>query len=295
MLAFLGKWLKTLNAPAELELEQAAPEPFVPAPVPAEGVAVVPKGVELSKLDIMQKMWGKGFSAPGTQEFYLTLTRPLQLNAQKNMMDLSAGLGGAARLIAHEFKTYVTGFERDAALAAEGMKISTDSGRGKHATVTGYDPLNFEYSKKSDAIMACDIFYSLNNKNMMLENMSKWLKPRGQLVMTDFVCDAETLKQPVVELWQTKELYGAHPISNEVMLKLLAKHGFDVRITEDMTVPYAREVLLGLARLTQWLEGQRLSRASKVLVGQTVDLWATRLGALDKGVKNMRYHAIKTT
>jgi cyclopropane fatty-acyl-phospholipid synthase-like methyltransferase len=297
MFAALSKWMQVLTTQPTLELSELAPDD-VPVPPVGEVSAQQPVDTgpvlpDIDRLELLQKMWGKGFATPGTNEFYLSLTVGLQLNEQKNLVDLNAGLGGAARLIATEYKTYVTGFERDAAIAEEGMKISTGTGQGKRATVSYFDPKSFDYGKKADAIMACDLLYTIEDKDKMLANISKWLKPRGHLVMTDFVCDP-SLSNAAIERWIAKEPYAAHPVSNDDMLKLFAKHGFDLRVNEDITKPYGREALMGLLRMVQWLEGKKLSRASKRLVAQTVDLWAARLTALDKGVKNMRYYAIKT-
>src|SRR6185369_12218680 len=228
MFTALSKWLQDISVPPTLELDQLAPDLPEAAPLTAE--PSVPEAIipDLDRLELAQKMWGRGFSQPGTNEFYLSLTRSLQLNEQKNLVDLNAGLGGAARLIATEFKTYVTGFERDAVLAEEGMKISTGAGQGKRATVSVYDPKNFDYGKKADAVLACDFLYSIEDKDKMLTNISKWLKPRGHLVMTDFVCDP-SISNAAIERWIAKEPYGAHPVSNDEMLKLFSKHGFDLR------------------------------------------------------------------
>jgi SAM-dependent methyltransferase len=292
MIAFLSKFLKKQE---ETPMAEAEPPPQEAAPLPVASAPANEEGVDLSKLELSQKMWGPGFSKPGNKEFILSLTRPLTLDSKKTMLDLTAGLGGAIRAVTDTFKTYVEGYERNAKVAALGMELSTRSGHGKRAPITHYDPLNFEYPKHVDVVFARELLYTLPDKQKFMENVSNWLKARGQVVMIEFTADNEVLKKPAVAQWIAGELYGATPLSGPDMVTLFGKNGFDLRVNEDITAYYRKEIIFGLAKLVQNLEGPRLTRDTKARVAELVEYWARRAQALEEGVKVTRYYAIKNS
>lgn len=286
MLSFIHKLLGIADEPP-------APAPVREPEVPVAAPVVSEAGMDVPRLEIVQKMWGEGFSAPVNLEAFANMTVPLALDPQKTILDLAAGLGGSARFLAKQYKTYVTGFERDSELAEAGMNLSNLTGHARHATIAHYDPEHFEYGKKADAILVRELIYTLRDKDSFIEKLAEHLKPRGHLLITDFNCDPDYFNRPPVSLWIAAEPYGAFLVPVKTMVALLEKHGFDVRVSEDISKVYTRGVLQGLARLTSFLEGKRLSKTTKGIVGREVDVWAKRLAALDAAVQNTRYYAIK--
>lgn len=294
MLQFLHKFLGIIDQ------EEEEPSASTAQPTAAQAAGPSPRstvqtddGISIPRLEIIQAMWGEGFSAPTNTEILINMAKPLMLDPQKSVLDLSAGLGGGARLLAKQFKTYVNGFERDEELAKAGMGLSNLTGHGRNATIAHYDPLQFEYPKKADVIIGRELLYTIENKDGFIQKIVAHLKPRGQLLLTDFTCDPDFLNRPPVSLMIAAEPYGAYMVSAKTMAAMLEKHGFDVRVNEDISQPYSRTVLLGLSRMAKFLDGKKLNRETKTLIGSLVDLWAKRLAAIDLAVQNTRFYAIK--
>jgi cyclopropane fatty-acyl-phospholipid synthase-like methyltransferase len=139
-----------------------------------------------------------------------------------------------------------------------------------------------------------DLLYTIENKDAFVAKINRNLKPRGHLLLTDFnSMDEEILFKQPITLWLEKEPYGAHLITLPQMMQILEKHGFDVRVNEDITKTYISLALKGLLRLTSFLEGKKLNLATKALLREEVDLWTCRLAALETGITNNRFYAIK--
>lgn len=275
----------------EVPTETAGSDDAVSAPMDSQQTE---SGVKLSRVDIVQKMWGDGFSVPGSPEFVIGLARPLNLDSQKSVLDLAPGLGGMARTLVTSVKAYITCLERDEEFAREGMHISSRAGHAKHAPITHYDPAKFEYPKKADAVIARELFYSLENKDDVLTRVAGVIKQRGHFLITDFTCDdPAVLEKTAVKEWRNVEPHGVHLVPATDMAKILEKNGFDVRINEDMSKAYSKQILFGITRLAKYLEGKKLSPTTKGIVGREVDRWSKCLAALDAGVKNSRIYAIK--
>jgi SAM-dependent methyltransferase len=292
MMAFLGKFLKKRE---ETPLPEAdAPVEALVAPSVSPPVAKTEEGDELSRLELLQAMWTKGFGKPGSAMFVISMLQPVALDSSKTMLDLSAGLGGASRAVTDKFKNYVEGYERDPEIAAAGMDISSRTGFGKRSPITHYDPNTFTYSKRVDVVFAREFLYSVADKDKMIGNFTNWLKPRGHVVLIDFVCDEALLKNPTVRAWFEGEGHGAVPVSGPEMVILFGKHSFDLRINEDISAEYRQDVLRGFGRLTRFLEGRKLTRATKARVGALAEFWARRVAAIDAGVRVTRYYAIKS-
>jgi cyclopropane fatty-acyl-phospholipid synthase-like methyltransferase len=288
MFGFLNKLIAPKGAKAS-DKAKAAPASVAKPAAPAASEV---KEYEVDRIELLQLMWGSGFSSPGDKEFIKNISAALTLDAQKSVIDMSAGLGGQARTLVELYKTYVTGFERDADLAFNGNKISARTGFGRTAPITQYDPRSFEYAKRADAIIARDLLYTMKDKDAFAVRLNAHLKDRGHLVLTDFTCDPVYLQEPAIALWSAVES-ATYLQTDKELAKLLTTHGFDVRVCEDITPKYKKMTMTGLAQLVKHLEGKKLTPTMKALLLREVDFWAKRLSALETAVRYTRIHAIK--
>jgi SAM-dependent methyltransferase len=290
------KFLNTLLGSGKTEKKSAVEAP--PSVASADNIAVNASTppVDLSRIQIMQHMWGDGFSSPGNVDYVIDLAKILLLDSQKSTMNLGSGLGGVDRALATVFKTYVTGFERDIDLATEGMAISTQMGFTRHAPISHFDPEHFVYTKRVDAIIAREILYTIKDKDAFIKKIATMLKPRGYLLLTDFTCDdADYANHASISSWMASQSHSINLTSADGIAKMLEQNGFDVRVNEDLSKSYTRQIMLGLGAFVQILEGKKLSQKTKDLLLTEVDLWARCVGALATKMQNTRFYAIKKT
>lgn len=260
--------------------------------VPAAPAAV--QGWSADRPQILQIIWGEGEVAPGGEYLNKMMVAPLGLQADHSVLDLAAGLGNFARLLAHKFNLYVTGMEADPQLAAAGMALSTHQGKAKHASVAPYDLVSFTAEKHYDVVIARELFFRVPDKKAFFTQLAKSLKPKGQVVFTDYVVEPTDRNQTPILEWLGFEA-GAAPLAMEELKEALKAAGLDVRVMDDQTPFIHQEIVHALAKFAQFLRSHQPDEATRVLVKGEIELWARREAAIANGLKLVRCHAIATS
>jgi cyclopropane fatty-acyl-phospholipid synthase-like methyltransferase len=243
--------------------------------------------------EISEKMWGAGYVQPGDEALSQMLITPLGLNKDLSVLDLSAGLGGRLRKTAEDFGVYVTGLEPDPAIAARGMEMSIIQGKGKRAAIAAYDPANFSVTRQYDCIIARETFYRVADRRKFFTALGTAAKPKAQVSFTDYIVNPEDREKPAVKAWMAYEK-GANPTSLIEMAEDWAKAGFSLRVHDDQTTFYVKEVKEGVKRLATFLaSGHRPDDETKQTLRRRIETWAHRLVALEQGMKFYRFYGTK--
>lgn len=248
-----------------------------------------------ARVKVSELIWSDGFSFPGGAEHVLKLVKPMGLTKEKTMLDLGSGLGGAARVIAKAFGTYVTGMDASETLAKAGMEASERAGLGKKATIEWFDPLTVILpARKFDAVFARLVFLPLEHKKRLLAQVEQALKPGGQLMFLEFALGKPDANSPALSAWRSGEDHPPHPITIDAYAEELKALKMDVRVAEDMTPEFRSLVLEGWARLADGLKPNSLAPDEAKGLTHEVELWGRRIAAFDSGDLHMaRFYAIK--
>lgn len=254
------------------------------------GAAIAP----LNPLTIRQWLWGPGFATPGDAAYVLGLVKPFAANPAMSMLDVAAGLGGPARAIAEAFGTYITGLERDAELARLGMQMSTAAGMQKRAPVSPIDPETFELRAGAfDCILGRGATYMVQDKERFLRVLGLGIKPRGQLLLADFVADTAALDRPEFITWSALQPHPPRLWTLQQYTDCLKSLGFDLRITEDISEAYKMQIVLGWDRLVREVKLKALPRLHKLQVVDEAERWVKTIAAIEAGVvKPYRFYAL---
>jgi len=243
--------------------------------------------------EISEKMWGAGFVAPAGDAVTEMLITPLGLTKDMNVLDLSAGLGGRMRMATEKYGVYITGLEPDAGIAARGMEMSRRLGKGKHDAIAPYDPNNFLIEHSYDAIIARETFYRVTNLDKFLESLAAHTKPQAQVSFTDYIVNPEDRQRPAILAWQIFER-GAKPLGLIETAQIWAKFGFTIRVHEDQTDFYKKEVQGGLRRFSEFLASStKPDPETKKAMVRRVQTWAHRMAAMEQGMKFYRFYGVK--
>lgn len=246
-----------------------------------------------TRIEVVEKIWGPGFSSPGGDEFIPTIVKPLGLNPAMSVLDIGAGLGGASRAMAKQYGTWVTGLESNPVLAEAGMFRSQKSGLARQAPVQAANLENFVWTKRVDAIFSKETFYTIRNKDKLIDSIEAILKPRGQLLFTDYVIDREQARGRDFDGWINHEPVEPHPWTVEQYASALAQRNLDIRITEDNSEIQRSLILNAIQELARHLETVAMDRETKLAVVEEVEMWARRLAALSSGLRYYRFYAMK--
>lgn len=255
----------------------------------------LPDKWSLARVKVSELIWSDGFSFPGGSEHVLKLVKPMGLTKEKTMLDLNSGLGGAARVIAKAFGTYVTGMDSSETLARAGMAASERAGLAKKAMIESFDPTTVILpARKFDAVFARLVFLPLEDKKRLIGQVEQALKPGGQLMFLEFALGSAKAQSAALSAWLKGEDHPPHPITMDAYSEALKNLKMDVRVAEDMTAEFRALVLEGWGRLAQSLKPHTLPPEEAQGLTHEVELWGRRIAAFDSGdLRVARFYAIK--
>lgn len=244
-------------------------------------------------IDIAQYIWGKGFCGPGGPEYIVALSKLLALSPEMSMLQLGAGIGGPARVLADRFGVWITGYEASESLVEKGNKLSKMSGMEKKAALEYYDPENLEsFGRKFDRALSKEALFAIQDKNNIIANIEDKLKPGGLFLMTEYVIgsDAVVGKDRYKE-WMVGERMHPYPVLAEELTDMVKANRLQVRVSEDISMQYveminqawsgADEVAAKLARQddgtqkiqTLMREAEFWTRRKKLLESGDLKMW----------------------
>lgn len=283
-----GHWERE---PDNLDGLDASPPDVTPPPVPQKNR---PRDDLWHAMpgEISEKMWGALCVTPGDTNLTEQLIKPLGINKDMNILDLSAGLGSRLRKTADEFGAYIDGFEPDAGIAQRGMELSKASGHGKRVVIRHYDPMNLASPRSYDCVISRETIYRVADKEKFIQSIAACCKKKAQISFTDYVVDPECRDHPAIAAWMEVEK-GANPPSLVEMAGLWAKAGFTLRVHDDQTDYYMKEVLRGLARFLAFINTVDPTPETQAAVRKRLKTWTYRLGAFQAGMKFYRFYAMR--
>lgn len=251
---------------------------------------------ETPRVKLAQMLWGEGFSHPGGAEEAIKLVKPFALDPAMTVLDLSGGLGGGPRAVANEFGVWVTGLEQDPEYAEAGMQLSTLAGMSKKADIALLIPSQLELRPGSvDCIVSRELLHAVEDKARFLRVLGRGLKPRGQLLFTDYMlADQSKADSEAIRAWTGTEPMPISPWTLDDFSGCLADDKFDVRVTEDITEPFRRRAINAWAELTSGTAGLTMTAEFKQCLVAELERWTRRIAALDCGdLKIYRVYALK--
>ncbi len=250
---------------------------------------------ETSRVVLVQKVWGEGFTTPGGRNHVLTMVQIFGLDPAMTVLDLGSGLGGAARIMCEKFGVWVTGFEVDKALAEAGMALSVKAGMGEKAPIHAFDPATFTHKQGSvDCVFSKEFLFTVKDKRKFLKAVEDLMKPKGQFLFIDFMLAKRHLRTPILETWLENEPQRPLPWAIEDYQEALGELRLDIRVTEDVTKAFRAMVIKGWADYTESTGPGSVGNEFAPALVDEVELWTRRIQAIDSGdLKVCRVHAFK--
>ncbi len=265
-------------------------------PAPAERKHLNRNGKPLwnaTRIEVAEKIWGDGFATPGGTDHIPTLVKPFGLNPAMSVLDLGAGLGGSTRAMAKQYGAWITGLEYNPVLTEAGMFRSHKAGLARQAPVQGFDPENFKWPKRVDCIFSKEMLFTVKNKDGLIDAIEACLKPRGQLLITDYVLEKDAKPGRDFQSWKANEPVEPLAWTVEQYSAAMAQRNLDIRIAEDISDMHRTLILDAIQALVKHLETVAMEKETKIAVVEEVELWARRVAVLDDGVRVYRFHALK--
>jgi len=245
-------------------------------------------------LTIRQWLWGPGFHIPGTAEDVLALAGPFAANAATRLLDVAAGLGGAARAIAARSGAYVSALERNSDLARRGRALSIAAGRHKQVPVGHMDPETLELRAGAfDGIFGREASHLVRDKERFMRVLILGLRPRGQLLLTEFVAEPALAGRPELAAWAALQPRGPSLWTLRQYSDCFLNLGVELRVPEDISAAYKSQIVEGWVRLLRTVDLRSLPRDHRLAVVAEAERWMPTVAALDSGALRMyRFHVL---
>lgn len=242
-----------------------------------------------TRIEVAESLWGAGFTGPGAETMVPELVEMLALTSAKSVLDLSAGLGGACQFMAKEKQAWVDGLEANPVLAAAGMQRQTKAGLARKAPIRPFDPETFQWPKSVDVVFARESFFTIADKARLIAVAAAILKPRGQLLFTDFTLDDGI----DLTAWRAGEPIEPRPISAAAWQREIKANRLDLRIVDDRTEQYRSLITEALKPFQAHLQAHETDRETLAAVRDEIALWGGRMVALSSGLRLTRFVALK--
>ena len=251
-----------------------------------------------ARIDVLQRLFGPGFTAPGGPEQAIEIVKPFGLTPVHSVLDLSAGLGGGAAAVVQRFGVWITGYEMDPELAERAPSVIATLKGGDHVTVRGFSPDGFSLRPKSfDCVVSREAMFGVRDRGSLLKEIHAVLKDWGQLVVTDYVLPVEGQASERVRDWLESEDLTYKPWSKAEYERTLAALHFDVRVLEDRSDEHRQQIRDHFARFVEGLDGsdplaEDPAHRSALIV--EAERWARRAALLESGELALyRFFALK--
>ncbi|EDP65724.1 putative methyltransferase [alpha proteobacterium BAL199] len=240
-----------------------------------------------ARTDILQRLFGPGFTIPGGPEHAVAMVKPFGLTPVHSVLDLSAGLGGGATAIVQRFGVWITGYEMDPELAELAPTVVSTLKGGDHVTVRGFSPDSFSLRPKSfDCVVSREAMFGVRDRAALLKEIHAVLKDWGQLVITDYVLPTDGKVSDRVQTWLESEDLTYKPWSKQEYEKAFTALGFDVRVLEERSDEHREQIRDHFARFVAGLDGKGSvanDPAHRVALMAEAERWARRAALLEGG------------
>ncbi len=200
-------------------------------------------------LAMLQSIWGDGFLSPGGADAVDAIVGDLDLSG-KNVLDIGSGLGGPAFILASTHDAArVVGTEVQDQLVAGAQESAARLGIDDRIEFISVrpGPLPFENST-FDVVFSKDSIIHVADKDELISEIRRVLKPRGEVAIGDWFGGHEPLStEAKAWLEATGLTFALKPI--EDFAALFEEAGFtDIR-TEDRNAWYAEQCKTDIAAL----------------------------------------------
>lgn len=240
-----------------------------------------------SRRAVAQMIWGEGFTLPGGEDYVLDMVNAFSLTPADSALEFGAGLGGGTAAIIGRFGSYMTCFERDAALrdAAAARAITLGIDDKVNSAPLQDQPADLRGNFFLGALVR-EVLYTVQDKDDFLFKIIQALKAEGQLVVTDLIFEPDA-DAAEFEAWRDAEPEPCFPTTVDDVRNTFTRNNMVVRTAADESDEYRAMVIAGWGALLNRIDSNMEPVLAEALVREA-ELWARRIAAIDAGV--LRYY-----
>lgn len=270
-----------------------------PKPVKKQAAVEIEDSVELEDewptehKDVLQAIWGEGYSGPGGSDYVLSLVKSFGLSPASSMIEFGSGMGGSTRAIAEAYGAYVTGWEINPEFAAQANSLALVYSLEKQAEVHVLDleTMAFRSNFYQSALIG-EFLYRLEDKRAFLQEALASVKQGSEIMITELVSAGST---EALDDWIAGEAEPIHLEDIRTLAEQLGDANVSVRLAEEESDRYTAMIKQSLNNLVTHLAEAKPPREKVIPILTEVEKWARRVAALESGgLHYYRINGVKT-
>ena len=238
----------------------------------------------IKQIIFLESIWGEGFLSPGGVEEISLVLDELDIS-NKNILDIGCGCGGAAfHLIRHHGAAYVTGIDVEPLVIDRAHELSA---KYKMTDKTSFiavqpGPLAFE-DRSMDVIFSKDAFLHIPDKEALLLECARVLKPGGVIAASDWMRIDDNPASPQMLDYIKSEGLDMHMCSLQRYREGLVEAGFyDIKLL-DRNEWYHQKAIDEVAQLKGPLRKTIVNLIGEIEADNVTKIWEKMVGVLAIG------------
>ncbi len=239
--------------------------------------------VSTNYINMLERIWGKGFLEPGYIDFNKKIFGLFTLNNSKTVLDVSCGLGGVSQNLSLEYEVWVDAFEENQILREEAFKniASTKANsRIKIQPIDYADTFTFAAEKYHYAYSR-DRLFTIQNKEQLFKEIHNALKKKGEFTFTDYILNKDIPMSDVdIENLSEAEDMPIYLYTQSQYEELATEVNMEMRNTKDYSAEYIELITLGWKKLEKELSAKDIKKELYPYILNEMEIWLYRYNAL---------------
>lgn len=251
-----------------------------------------------AKMEICQRVFGRGFVVPGGADRAVEAVRPLGLDPVQQVLDLSVGLGGPAAAMAERYGVWITGYERNPALLDLAATVLPSVKAGDQVRVNPLDPETLYLPrKKFDVVLSHESLHRVADRIQLMGKVRNALKDFGQFMITDYVLPSDAPPSKRLRTWIANRGEPVVLWTREQYEVAFANQSMDIRVIKDESGQHAEMIRSQFADFVATLNASKsITRTpvGRAAMGDVAEDWSRLASLLQAGeLQLLRFLAMK--
>jgi len=236
------------------------------------------------QLNLLKVVWGEGFLSPGGTEEIDEIIKNSDVTG-KSILDIGCGCGGGAfHLIKKHGAKSVEGIDPEPLVIKTAEQLALKNNLSELTTFKCVKPGPLQYDDKTfDIVFSKEVFLHIPDKEALLKNVNRVLKPGGMIIVSDWMRVDDKL--PSEQMQDYIEAEGLDMLmcslkKYEELLKLTNFTDIEIRDRNEWYLQKAKKEL-------EEIEGPLYQKVLDVLGKEetigAIEIWKKLIGVLEIG------------
>ncbi len=236
------------------------------------------------QLNLLKVVWGEGFLSPGGTEEIDEIIKNSDVTG-KSILDIGCGCGGAAfHLIKKHGAKSVEGIDPEPLVIKTAEQLALKNNLSELTTFKCVKPGPLQYDDKTfDIVFSKEVFLHIPDKEALLKNVNRVLKPGGMIIVSDWMRVDDKLPSEQMQEYIAAEGLDMLMCSLKKYEELLKLTNFtDIEI-RDRNEWYLQKAKKELEEIKGPLYQKVLDVLGKEETIGAIEIWKKLIGVLEIG------------